>query len=1332
MFVESTQQLALPMKGEGEMQGMRFTVGWVLTGTIILCPSVSQADVPYPRAPDGVDVHRYGDYCRLKPGDPMPMNYAGSSVWKYTSEPSGNPSVDRNPRELFGVTGMGVDKAWEITTGRPDVVIAVIDSGIEWDQPDITEISDKFALNRGELPLPQDSAGNDHDRNGDGVFNVEDYAFDARVADWNGNGIRDPQDIIHAFADGVDDDGNGYVDDICGWDMVDDDNDPYDDVHYGHGTGESKDSCGEAYTDRSDGFPGTCPNCMILPVRVGLSFIAEDMTFGRAVIFAVDSGADVVQEALGTIDGSWLAQEAIHYAYARGVPIVASAADESSMHQNLPAAHEHTLTVNSVTKYEPGMEPESYLYLNGCTNYGGNIDATVSSSSCSSEAVGRGAGIAGLVISAAKNEMARGHLDRALTANEIEQIITMSADDIDFSGERSVRFPVFKTRRFPSGPGWDPYFGYGRVNAREAVRMVEEHDIPPEADLLSPAWFETLDPAATPEVEITGYAAATRSESYSYTVEYGRGARPGPLDWQTVFASGSLDTAREGPLCSWSIAPFQREVSRPPEGRDDFTFSIRLVVTDNEGRRAESRKTVYLHHDPDLKPGFPIQFGSSGEASVVTADLDGDNVEDMVVATSNGVIHALRADGSYLEGWPVNTDLLAFRYNESEAYRSGAIDEIVYESVGHGGVAVGDLDRDGNLEVVAASLYGKVYAWEHDGTRRPGFPTSLNPAYSLNPKFLPDDPQAGRDRFNRRLFGVSSAPVLEDMDRDGLLEIIIAALDNHVYVWDSQGRLLPGWPVLVVDPARFDVADEVTHKIVPAASGCPECTYYTGKIVSTPAVGDINDDGFPEVVVGTNEQYDERMNVSLSAGLLGIIGKLELMGGNARLHAIHHDGDDHEGGAFVAGWPVRIGLLMPEMLPYLGSGTPGSPVLADVDGDQGLEIAAFSTAGPVYLLRGDGSSFYGADADEDYHVMHTGPLEPGKDLPTIPAAGSALFADLTGDGRLACVAPSAGLRKMADILLPAEQMGNQNHISAWDARKGEMLQGFPVYMDDLQFIASPSVADLDGDGLPEIIGGSGGFLVRAYDVHGLSPDGWPKFTGKWVISTPAVGDIDGDGRVEIAVMTRSGDLYAWETAGDACDASSRQWWTFHHDPWHTGLYGKDAVPPGRPLGFRAQRKGEQLIFSWNATGDDGLCGQAKAYEIRGYDGDVEAHWKDAVVVTTYAEEQRPGSPIRVAARDPGFGHYGIRVEDDAGNPSRVVSVEVTDGSDAWPPDFMPESGDDDSDLWLVSTATPSGKAADRPVSLAANVLVLLLAPMGLVFLWKALRCRWTRSGAWLI
>jgi len=1267
----------------------RVCVSFVLAVSIISILAINvHAQVPYPKAPEGVGVYAYEDYCYLETsaGVPvLPENYTGdNSEWKYSSDQSGNIWIDNSPKELYGVTGMSVDRAWEITTGRPDVVIAIIDSGIKWDEKNITN---KFYLNKGELIAPRDlggecipyGEGSDPlaywDCNGDGVFNVEDY--EGLVSDSNGNGFIDPEDIIIAFSDGADNDGNGYVDDICGWDMVDDDNDPCDDVRYGHGTGESEDSCGEAYSGREDGFLGTSPNCMILPVRVGLSFMANDIDFGRAVIFAVDSGADIIQEALGTINGSRLAQDALDYAYYKGVAVIASAADEESFHQNMPAAHEHTITVNSVTRYEDGMYPESYLYLNGCTNYGGKIDVAVSSTSCSSEATGRGAGIAGLIVSAARNEMARGNMDTPLSANEIKQIITMSADDIDFSGNYWSFFPLFQTRRFHSGPGWDQFFGYGRVNANKAVGMVRDHKIPPEADIIEPKWFATLDPDREPVITIVGSVTAKRAESYSYRVEYGYGIQP--IKWATIHDAGPLyQPVEDNILCTWNISKLQEDIqdrTSPPQDPNDFTVTLRLVVTDNNGNTGECRKTLYIHHDPDLMQGFPIALHSSGEASVIMADLDGDNIDEMIVPTTDGIIYALRCDGTNIEGWPVHTDLLRYRYEGSDAYKDG-IDDRIYEGIAQGGVAVGDLDRDGDLDVVAASLSGKVYIWEHDGTPRDGFPVSLNPLYSLNPKYSSER----RDKFNRRLFGAVSAPVLADLDNDGNLEIICAALDNHMYVWKANGEDLPGWPVLVIDKTMFALVDEATHKIKPLDE---DKTYYTGKIVSTPAVGDINNDGYLEIVVGTNEQYDEPMNVTLSDGLIGLIGKLELMGGNARLHSLHYDGQ------YVEGWPVEIALLEPELLPYVGSGISGSPALADVDGDGYLEIAVFSSAGPMYLLNWDGTSYYGHDLSGNYKVMDMGSLlDPKYDMPTIPALGSPIFADITGSGNISCIAPSSGLRRLADVLLPADQLGDENHITAWDTITGKILPGFPMHMDDLQFLTSPTVADIDGDGSPEILEGSGGFILRAYNAKGETPSGWPKFTGKWIISSPAFGDIDGDGMLEVAVMTRMGDLYVWDTPAPACGNCNNQWRTFHHDTWHTGLYGMDTIPPGRPLDFKAIKRNDHVIFSWTGIGDDGMCGDVSYYEIWGYNGDVVKDWEDATLLKTLTRPQEPGTYIETEMEDPGFEAYGIQAEDDAGNLSEMVATYL-EGGEAGGEEESPLAISEDHDKWyecFIATA----------------------------------------------
>ena len=112
-------------------------------------------------------------------------------------------------------SGISADRAWQLTTGRPDTVIAVLDSGVNYDHEDLRN---KVWLNRGEPPVPigpccMAPVTDTHDCNADGVFNVLDYACDARIADTNQSGALDRGDL-RPFADGVDTDGNGYVDDL--------------------------------------------------------------------------------------------------------------------------------------------------------------------------------------------------------------------------------------------------------------------------------------------------------------------------------------------------------------------------------------------------------------------------------------------------------------------------------------------------------------------------------------------------------------------------------------------------------------------------------------------------------------------------------------------------------------------------------------------------------------------------------------------------------------------------------------------------------------------------------------------------------------------------------------------------------------------------------------------------------------------------------------------------------------------------------------------------------------------------------------------------------------
>ena len=153
-----------------------------------------------------------------------------------TVEVDGKVSVGTVPNDtyyssLWGMQKIGAATAWNTTTGSLSVTVAVIDTGVDYTCSDLYK---NIWLNQGELPTALGLVDSDSD--GRITFwDLNESANSGKVNDVNANGRIDGYDVLHdsRWVNGVDNDGNGYKDDLIGWNFVSNTNDPYDDNSHG-------------------------------------------------------------------------------------------------------------------------------------------------------------------------------------------------------------------------------------------------------------------------------------------------------------------------------------------------------------------------------------------------------------------------------------------------------------------------------------------------------------------------------------------------------------------------------------------------------------------------------------------------------------------------------------------------------------------------------------------------------------------------------------------------------------------------------------------------------------------------------------------------------------------------------------------------------------------------------------------------------------------------------------------------------------------------------------------------------------------------------------------
>ncbi|HJQ84944.1 MAG TPA: S8 family serine peptidase, partial [Candidatus Binatia bacterium] len=930
------------------------------------------------------------------PDDPFLEDPANPGYWREGSW--GQPVQD-----LWGLRRIRAVEAWNLLADPLNdpgngVLVAVVDSGLDRFHPDIAA---NAWTNPGEVP---------------------------------GNGI--------------DDDGNGFVDDLVGWDFTtvshgchlgkSPDNDPFDDN--GHGTHVAGTIA--AIGNNGAGIVGVAPRARILGIKglddTGCGALSE---LAAGVVYAADNGADVLNMSWGGGASPPLIEDALGYAHGLGAVMVASAGNSSvdtfGPYDPAPMNSEFVITVSA---FDPDDQIEFF------SNFGQKIDVaapgggpnvappafkphwnilSLLSSGSSFDVL---ATVGGQYLRLAGTSMSAPHVSGlaalvlgnhpGFSNEDVRQVLHVSADDV--------------------GPaGFDPQAGYGRINAERALGVTSV----PTVFITSPASRGRVLRAAP--IPIVGTAGGPGFESYE--VLLGAGNPPAPL---VPLAPPSTTPVTNGTLVTWDAS----DAGQYPAG----FYTLVLRVIDDQARVFESRRTILLYRPPaaDALAGWPI--------------FDADPI---------GYVHSVAAGDI---GFGAGTEVVTQGFNLVQGWSDHGQLLFTVELPTPLGAAVslGNLDADPALEIVATSGAG-IHVID-DGVAQ----------------LIAGD------------FAAWTHPVvLDDLDGDGLLELISTDLDGRVWVRHADGTpYSPAWPMQPVTPL---------------------CE--VGVQASDIATGDLDGDGEKEIVVSLVPTVSSCTPETPTAPRV--------------LYALGLDGTVRW--TFTTPFAYTANALQQDQ----------DVVIGDVDRDGEPEVV-FVADGRSAIQQPHYAIVLDRNGNEQ--ISWTMPEDDGSFVPG--RQPRITLTDLDRDGDLEIV-----FTQWLNLVTPEDFV--PPHVSAWH-HTGVPVAGFPAYLAEA--VLDPAAADVDGDGGADLVTSlsplrNGGFnRLYALGSTGALLFSWPRDLASldpyWngpakgaLIPTTELVDLDGNGSLDLIAPIGTSEVHAVDlgvpVALDALD-----WPTYRHDVGRTGRF----------------------------------------------------------------------------------------------------------------------------------------------------------------------------------
>jgi hypothetical protein len=529
-------------------------------------------------------------------------------------------------------------------------------------------------------------------------------------------------------------------------------------------------------------------------------------------------------------------------------------------------------------------------------------------------------------------------------------------------------------------------------------------------------------------------------------------------------------------------------------------------------------------------PGNDVGASADTVGSVALGDLDNDGDLDIVSGTVPG-------EGKELIVWENEGTPFSGLWTPNDA---GDLSYSVQS------VAMGDLDNDGDLDIVSGDSGGWLTVWENEGSPFTG-------AWTPN--------QVGQQFWG--------APVaLGDLDNDGFLDIASGDVAGDVVVWQNDSTPFSDpwtpndvgtsaadiWAVAVGDlnnDGKLDiVTGTTTEEDYELIIWQNDATPFTGTWtqndvgpsagrVNSVAVGDLDNDGNLDIVSSSNWEADDEVTVWENDGspFSGLwtengTGWIADTAFSVAVGDLDNDGDLDIVSGLESGAGTEVAGLENDGTPFDGDW--GFAEVGHSDGDvKTVAVGDLDNDGDVDVVTG-------SDSREDYEIIACPNTLPLRNLPfSFPgnAIGSStahvygvVAGDLDRDGDLDVVSASTSNEDYEVIAwqnggAPFEGLWAQNDVGASDA--------------SLYYVA---VGDLDNDGDLDVV--SAGSQGASYQIMAWRNDRPSTFSGTWTSNNVGtslrsvwevrLGDLDKDGDLDIVGAIDSGtgyEIFVWQNEG---------------------------------------------------------------------------------------------------------------------------------------------------------------------------------------------------------